>query len=78
MRNVTFFYLANAGDNITIALPETRTVLDGSKSKDDIKIVSYQWQQIRYDRSSWGKFLFQWRLRQSFKKIEFAENYEKI
>ena len=37
---------ANAGDNITIALPDTRTVLDGTKSKDDIKIVSYHWEQI--------------------------------
>lgn len=37
---------ANAGDDITIALPQTRTTLDGRKSKDDIKIVSYHWQQI--------------------------------
>ncbi|XP_015173738.1 PREDICTED: dyslexia-associated protein KIAA0319 [Polistes dominula] len=37
---------ANAGENITIALPETRTVLDGRKSKDDIKIVFYRWKQI--------------------------------
>ncbi|XP_014214907.1 dyslexia-associated protein KIAA0319-like protein [Copidosoma floridanum] len=37
---------ANAGDNITIALPETQAVLNGSKSKDDIKIVSYHWEQL--------------------------------
>ncbi|XP_047368671.1 dyslexia-associated protein KIAA0319 [Vespa velutina] len=37
---------ANAGEDITIALPETRTVLDGRKSKDDIKIVSYHWKQM--------------------------------
>ncbi|XP_043477111.1 dyslexia-associated protein KIAA0319-like protein [Leptopilina heterotoma] len=38
---------ANAGDDITIALPQTETVLNGSRSKDDIKIVSYHWEQIR-------------------------------
>ncbi|XP_017877512.1 dyslexia-associated protein KIAA0319 [Ceratina calcarata] len=37
---------ADAGENITIALPETKTVLDGRKSKDDIKIVSYHWEQM--------------------------------
>ncbi|XP_033227932.1 dyslexia-associated protein KIAA0319-like protein isoform X2 [Belonocnema kinseyi] len=37
---------ANAGEDITIALPQTQTVLNGSKSKDDIKIVSYHWEQI--------------------------------
>ncbi|XP_015600421.1 dyslexia-associated protein KIAA0319-like protein [Cephus cinctus] len=37
---------ADAGDNITIALPETKVTLDGSRSKDDIKIVSYLWEQI--------------------------------
>ncbi|XP_076756183.1 dyslexia-associated protein KIAA0319 [Xylocopa sonorina] len=37
---------ADAGEDITIALPETRTILDGRKSKDDIKIVSYHWEQV--------------------------------
>ncbi|KAG7209539.1 hypothetical protein KM043_015619 [Ampulex compressa] len=37
---------ADAGDDITIALPETKTVLDGRKSKDDIKIVSYHWEEV--------------------------------
>ncbi|XP_034182406.2 dyslexia-associated protein KIAA0319 isoform X2 [Osmia lignaria lignaria] len=37
---------ADAGEDITIALPETKTVLDGRKSKDDIKIVSYHWEQV--------------------------------
>ncbi|XP_076160775.1 dyslexia-associated protein KIAA0319 isoform X2 [Ptiloglossa arizonensis] len=37
---------AEAGEDITIALPETRIVLDGRKSKDDIKIVSFHWEQI--------------------------------
>ncbi|XP_015434553.1 PREDICTED: dyslexia-associated protein KIAA0319 isoform X2 [Dufourea novaeangliae] len=37
---------ADAGEDITIALPETKTMLDGRKSKDDIKIVSYHWEQV--------------------------------
>ncbi|XP_076654438.1 dyslexia-associated protein KIAA0319 [Halictus rubicundus] len=37
---------ANAGDDITIALPETKTLLDGHDSNDDIKIVSYHWEQV--------------------------------
>ncbi|CAD1471833.1 unnamed protein product [Heterotrigona itama] len=37
---------ADAGEDITIALPETKTILDGRKSKDDIKIVSYHWEQL--------------------------------
>jgi hypothetical protein len=39
-------FLADAGDNITIALPQTETVLNGSRSKDDFKIVSYQWEEV--------------------------------
>lgn len=42
-----FCYVADAGEDTTIALPETGTVLDGHKSKDDIKIVSYHWEQVR-------------------------------
>lgn len=37
---------ADAGNNITISLPQTWTMLDGSNSKDDNKIVSYNWEQI--------------------------------
>lgn len=37
---------AEAGDNITISLPQTWTLLDGNKSKDDNKIVSYNWEQV--------------------------------
>lgn len=37
---------ANAGNNITLALPDTRVLLDGSNSKDDIKIVSYHWELL--------------------------------
>ncbi|XP_015123990.1 dyslexia-associated protein KIAA0319 isoform X2 [Diachasma alloeum] len=37
---------ADAGEDITIALPETQVLLNGSKSMDDIKIVSYHWQQL--------------------------------
>ncbi|XP_012278957.1 dyslexia-associated protein KIAA0319-like protein [Orussus abietinus] len=37
---------ADAGDDVTIALPLTETILNGSKSKDDIKIVSYVWKQV--------------------------------
>lgn len=46
------FVLADAGDDISIALPVTRAVLNGTKSKDDIKIVLYHWEQIRYDISN--------------------------
>lgn len=38
---------ADAGENITISLPQTWIVLDGNKSKDDNKIVSYGWEQIQ-------------------------------
>lgn len=37
---------ADAGENITIALPQTQTVLNGSKSKDDIKIAAYLWEEV--------------------------------
>ncbi|XP_034947675.1 dyslexia-associated protein KIAA0319 [Chelonus insularis] len=37
---------ADAGKNITIALPQTRVVLNGENSKDDIKLVSYHWEQL--------------------------------
>ncbi|XP_057326947.1 dyslexia-associated protein KIAA0319-like protein [Microplitis mediator] len=37
---------ADAGKDITVALPQTRVKLDGNSSKDDIKIVSYHWEQL--------------------------------
>ncbi|XP_032664375.1 dyslexia-associated protein KIAA0319-like protein [Odontomachus brunneus] len=37
---------ADAGDDISIALPLTRAVLNGTRSKDDIKIVLYHWEQV--------------------------------
>jgi hypothetical protein len=43
------FVTADAGNNISIALPITHAILNGTKSKDDIKIVLYQWEQVRYD-----------------------------
>lgn len=43
------FISADAGDDISIALPITRAVLNGTRSKDDIKIVLYHWEQVRYN-----------------------------
>lgn len=37
---------AEAGGNVSISLPQTWTTLDGSGSKDDNKIVSYNWEQL--------------------------------
>ncbi|XP_063984178.1 dyslexia-associated protein KIAA0319 isoform X2 [Diachasmimorpha longicaudata] len=37
---------ADAGDDVTIALPDTQALLNGTRSMDDIKIVSYHWQQL--------------------------------
>ena len=37
---------ADAGSDIEISLPINWVVLDGSRSKDDIAIVSYLWEQI--------------------------------
>ncbi|XP_054266272.1 dyslexia-associated protein KIAA0319-like [Macrosteles quadrilineatus] len=37
---------ANAGTNITVSLPQTTVLLDGSKSSDDIKIVSWSWEMV--------------------------------
>lgn len=38
--------IANAGQNISINLPQTWVTLNASQSSDDIKISSYQWKQI--------------------------------
>lgn len=38
--------VANAGTNYTIDLPQNWAILNGTKSKDDIKITSWKWQQI--------------------------------
>lgn len=37
-----------AGKNVTLSLPQTWTLLDGSKSNDDIGIEKWKWYQIRY------------------------------
>ncbi|XP_046672633.1 dyslexia-associated protein KIAA0319 [Homalodisca vitripennis] len=37
---------ANAGKNMTVSLPQTTVLLDGSKSSDDIKIVSWNWEMV--------------------------------
>lgn len=44
-----FYFTADAGDDVSIALPVTRAVLNGTRSKDDIKIVQYHWEQVRYN-----------------------------
>jgi hypothetical protein len=44
----TFFFLAIAGKNLTLSLPQTWALLDGSKSNDDIGIQKWKWYQIRY------------------------------
>lgn len=36
---------AVAGPNITIRLPETTAILDGSQSHDNFGIVSYHWER---------------------------------
>lgn len=38
--------VANAGQNVTINLPQTWAVLNGSQSTDDIKIVQYLWKLV--------------------------------
>eukprot|EP00095_Tigriopus_kingsejongensis_P001489 maker-scaffold124_size330879-snap-gene-1.31 protein:Tk01489 transcript:maker-scaffold124_size330879-snap-gene-1.31-mRNA-1 annotation:"hypothetical protein L798_13730" len=37
---------ANAGINQEISLPQTWVILDGSASKDDVRIASYNWTQV--------------------------------
>jgi len=37
-----------AGKNLTLSLPQTWALLDGSKSSDDIGIKKWKWHQIRY------------------------------
>lgn len=37
---------ADAGTDITVALPTTKVLLNGSNSRDDIKIVSYHWELL--------------------------------
>ena len=34
-----------AGPNVTIHLPETTAVLDGSQSHDDFGIIDYHWER---------------------------------
>ncbi|KAG8272483.1 hypothetical protein J6590_040638 [Homalodisca vitripennis] len=42
---------ANAGKNMTVSLPQTTVLLDGSKSSDDIKIVSWNWEMVRCSKT---------------------------
>lgn len=44
---MTAFISANAGPNMTVSLPQTSVVLNGSNSSDDIQIVSWQWEKLR-------------------------------
>lgn len=44
--------VANAGQNISVNLPQTWAILNGSLSTDDIKIVEYQWKQLAGPTSS--------------------------
>lgn len=37
---------AEAGDNVTISLPQTWVVVDASKSHDDNKIDAFKWEQV--------------------------------
>jgi hypothetical protein len=41
------YFTANAGKDITISLPQTWALLDGSQSSDDIKITNWKWEQLR-------------------------------
>ncbi|KAF5285922.1 hypothetical protein FQA39_LY04383 [Lamprigera yunnana] len=38
--------IAEAGDNITISLPQTWVVVDAGQSKDDNKITGFHWEQV--------------------------------
>lgn len=38
--------VAEAGDNVTVSLPQTWAVLDANKSKDDNEIVGFRWEQV--------------------------------
>ncbi|XP_023702907.1 dyslexia-associated protein KIAA0319-like protein isoform X3 [Cryptotermes secundus] len=38
---------ANAGMDITVSLPQTWALLDGSQSSDDNKITAWKWEQLR-------------------------------
>lgn len=38
--------VANAGQNITISLPQTWVVLDASNSTDDNKILAFKWEEL--------------------------------
>jgi hypothetical protein len=38
---------ANAGMDISVSLPQTWALLDGSQSNDDNKITAWKWEQLR-------------------------------
>lgn len=37
--------VADAGNDITVKMPQDTVTLDGSKSSDDIEVIRYQWKQ---------------------------------
>lgn len=37
--------IADAGNDITVQMPQNTVTLDGSKSTDDIEVTRYQWKQ---------------------------------
>jgi hypothetical protein len=41
--------------DITVSLPQTWVLLDGSQSSDDIKITTWKWEQLR-----WKHILMSW------------------
>jgi len=55
-------FVADAGDDVSIALPMTHAVLNGTRSKDDIKIVLYHWEQVRYNVSNYISYISQYML----------------
>lgn len=45
--SASVYSTANAGMDITVSLPQTWALLDGSQSSDDNKITAWKWEQLR-------------------------------
>lgn len=45
---------ANAGSDVTIQLPDDTVTLDGSRSSDDVGVVSYSWTVLDGDADGLG------------------------
>ena len=43
--------VANAGEDKTIQLPTNSVTLDGSRSTDDVRVITYDWKLVSGDRS---------------------------